>query len=181
MPVSQKEFSMPTNQDVAAAVIAEARTTLREAHAKIVHCLDQLDDDQFNWRPFEPANSLANLLLHLCGNMRQWIINGIDQKPDTRHRPSEFSDRKPYAKAELMQRLDDTVKEADATLSRVTAETITQPRRIQGFDASVMHAVFHTVSHFVGHSQEIIYITRLQLREKYRFKFVPQTKEQGAP
>ena len=172
---------MTSDQAVAAAVIAEARKNLRDAHAKIVHCLDQLNDDQFNWRPFEAANSLANLLLHLCGNMRQWIINGIEQKPDTRHRPSEFSDRKRYAKAELMKRLADTVAEADATLSRVTAETITQPRRIQGFDVTVMHAVFHTVSHFVGHSQEIIYITRLQLRDNYRYKFVPQTKEQGAP
>jgi uncharacterized damage-inducible protein DinB len=172
---------MPANQDVAAAVIDEARTNLRDAHAKIIHCLDQLNDDQFNWRPFEAANSLANLLLHLCGNMRQWIINGIEQKPDTRHRPSEFSDRTRYTKADLMQRLADTVAEADATLSRVTAETITQPRRIQGFEVSVMHAVFHTVSHFVGHSQEIIYITRLQLKDAYRFKFVPQTKEQGAP
>src|SRR3954470_19011909 len=117
-----KVYHMPTNQDIAAAVIDEARSNLRDAHAKIIHCLDQLNDDQFNWRPFEAANSLANLLLHLCGNMRQWIINGIEQKPDTRHRPSEFSDRQRYAKAELMQRLADTVAEADATLSRVTAE-----------------------------------------------------------
>jgi len=172
---------MSSNQQVADAVIAEARKNLRDAHEKIVHCLNQLDDEQFNWRPFEQANSLANLLLHLCGNMRQWIINGIEQKPDTRHRSSEFSDRARQSKTDLMKRLAQTVAEADATLSRVTADTITQPRRIQGFDVNVMHAVFHTVSHFVGHSQEIIYITRLQLRDKYRYKFVPQTKEQGAP
>jgi uncharacterized damage-inducible protein DinB len=172
---------MSTNKDVADAVIAEARTTLREAHEKIVHCLDQLNDDQFNWRPFEQQNSLANILLHLCGNMRQWIIAGIEQLPDTRHRPSEFSDRTKHSKADLVKRLAQTVAEADATLSRVTADTITQPRRIQGFDTNVMYAIFHTVSHFVGHSQEIIYITRLQLKEKYRYKFVPQTKEQGAP
>jgi uncharacterized damage-inducible protein DinB len=172
---------MNNDQSVATAGIAEARKTLAEAHGKIVHCLDQLDDDQFNWRPFEAANSLANLLLHLCGNVRQWIIAGIDQLPDTRRRPSEFSDRARHSKAELMKRLAQTVAEADATLSRVTSDTITQPRRIQGFDTSVMHAVFHTVSHFVGHSQEIIYITRLQLKDRYRYKFVPQTKDQGAP
>ena len=172
---------MPENQQVAAACIAEARNTLREAHEKIVHCLNQLDDEQFNWRPFEQQNSLANLLLHLCGNVRQWIIAGIEQLPDTRHRPSEFSDRARHSKAELMQRLAQTVAEADATLSRVTADTILQPRRIQGFDKNVMYAIFHTVSHFVGHSQEIIYITRLQLKDAYRYKFVPQTKEQGAP
>jgi uncharacterized damage-inducible protein DinB len=172
---------MAENQAVAAACIAEARTTLREAHEKIVHCLNQLDDDQFNWRPFEQANSLANLLLHLCGNMRQWIIAGIEQLPDTRHRPSEFSDRARHPRADLMKRLAQTVADADVTLSRVTTDTITQPRRIQGFETTVMYAIFHTVSHFVGHSQEIIYITRLQLRENYRYKFVPQTKEQGAP
>ena len=172
---------MTTDKSVADACVAEARKTLRAANEKIIHCLNQLNDDQFNWRPFEAQNSLANLLLHLCGNVRQWIIAGVEQLPDTRHRPSEFSDRSRHSKAELMKKVADTVAEADATISRVTAQTILQPRRIQGFDETVLSAIFHSVSHFVGHSQEIIYITRLQLKEAYRFKFVPKTKEQGAP
>ena len=70
--------------------------------------------------------------------------------------------------------------ERDATLARVTPETILQSRQIQSFDVTVLSAIFDCIAHFVGHSHEVVYITRLQLKEKYRFKFVPQTKEQGA-
>src|SRR5438093_9965770 len=121
---------------VSEACIASARQNLREAHEKIVHCLDQLDDEQVNWRPFEQQNSIANVILHLCGNVRQWIIAGVGQLPDTRHRPSEFSDRKRYTRDDLLKRLAEVVRQADATLSPVTEQTLLQPRRIQSFDTT---------------------------------------------
>src|SRR4051794_17976063 len=167
--------------DVTAAYIAAARENLAEAHEKIVHCLDQLTDDQLNWRPFEQQNSIANVVLHLCGNVRQWIVAGVEQLPDTRHRPSEFSDRARYTRDDLKTRLAKIVRQADATLSRITPQSILQPRRIQSFDRTVLQAVFDCIVHFVGHSHEIVYITRLQLRDRYKFLFVPQSKEQGAP
>jgi len=171
------------NDDKAIAVdyLDESRKTLSDARDKIVHCLRQLNDDQVNWRPFEPQNSLANLILHLCGNVRQWIISGAGGTPDTRNRPAEFADRNRYAVSDLIDRLNATVKEADEVIARVPHERLLQPVRIQGFQTTPMAAIYHSVSHFVGHSQEIINITRYQLREKYVFKFVPKTKEQGAP
>jgi uncharacterized damage-inducible protein DinB len=151
---------------------------LANAHRKIEHCMNQLSDDQLNWRPFELQNSIANVVLHLCGNMTQWIIAGIEQRPDTRRRQAEFDDRKRYTRAELTERLAAVVREADETLSRITPTTITQPRRVQAHDVSVIDAIVDSVSHFIGHSHEIVYITRLQLRETYKFMFVP-TREQG--
>ena len=59
-------------------------------------------------------------------------------------------------------------------------ERLLEPVRVQGFDTTPMGAIYHSVSHFVGHSQEVSNITRFQLRERYVFKFVPKTKEQGA-
>src|SRR4030095_5478991 len=96
---------------VSDAYIATARRNLAEAHEKIVHCLNQLDDDQVNWRPFEQQNSIANALLQLCGNVREWIIAGGEQRPDTRHRPGEFSDRGRYSRDDLLKRLADVVHE----------------------------------------------------------------------
>jgi hypothetical protein len=160
------------------AFLDEARHRLAKAHEKIVHCLSQLNDDQVNWRPFEQANSLANIILHLCGNLRQWCIAGLTNQPDTRHRAFEFSDRKRYTRNDLLQRLEQTVREADQTLANLDPGKILEPRRIQAFDVRVLSAIFDTVTHFTGHSQEIIYITRLQLRENYKYKFVPTT-EQG--
>jgi uncharacterized damage-inducible protein DinB len=158
--------------------ISALRLDFNAAHGKIIHCVDQLDDEQFNWRPFEQQNSIANVILHLCGNVRQWIIAGVEEKPDTRRRAVEFSDRGRYARADLLQRLSDVVREADQTLARITPATITQKRHIQARDVTVMDAVVHCVTHFVGHSHEVIYITRLQIGDKYKFKFVP-TREQG--
>src|SRR5690349_12780282 len=125
--------------------IDAARHPLREAHGKIIHCLNQLNDDQVNWRPFEQQNSIANIILHLCGNLRQWAIAGVDELPDTRHRPSEFSDRKRYTRDDLLDRLAKVVAEADATITRITDQTITQPRRIQAHDTNVLAATFDTI------------------------------------
>jgi uncharacterized damage-inducible protein DinB len=164
--------------DIPNAIVNESRDTLAKAQGKIVHCLNQLSDDQLNWRPFEQQNSIANVILHLCGNLRQWIVSGVGGAADVRHRASEFSDRTRHTKQELLEKLEQTVREADQTLAAFDPAKLLEPRRVQAFDTNVLAAIFDTVSHFVGHSHEIVYITRLQLREKYKFQFVP-TKEQG--
>jgi uncharacterized damage-inducible protein DinB len=170
--------SLTSNQAADRLFLDESRRVLAKAHEKIVHCLEQLSEDQIHWRPFEKQNSIANLILHLCGNMRQWIISGVGGAIDVRHRPSEFSDRARYSRQQLLDKLAQMLREADAALARLDPASLTQSRRIQAFDTSVLGAILQAISHFVGHSQEIIYITRLQLREAYKFKFVP-TKEQG--
>lgn len=172
---------MESGTEIATACVDEARGTLQSAHKRIRHCLLQLDDAQVNWRPFEAQNSIANVVLHLCGNLRQWIISGVGGAPDVRNRPAEFADRRNYSRDELLDRLAEVVSEAASILSSVTAAQLLEPRRIQGFDVTVMHALWDTISHFVGHTHEIVYITRLQLRDSYRIAFVPTTPEQGAP
>ncbi len=125
-------------------------------------------------------NSVANLILHLCGNVRQWIIAGVGEVEDARNRPHEFSERGPIPKDELLRRLNTTVAEAKTTLENVSDLDLLQPRRIQGFDVTGIAAIFHSVSHFQGHTQEIIHMTRFQLGEEYRFDFVPKTPEERA-
>src|SRR5262245_24658429 len=87
----------------------EARRRLAACHQKIVHCLNQLDDSQIWWRPQESMNSIANLVLHLCGNVEQWIVSGISGTLDTRNRPQEFSERTSIPKRQLIERLFSTV------------------------------------------------------------------------
>ena len=71
--MSAIKFSKPQS-DLARAYIAESRAQLTQAHGRIVHCFEQLSDDQLHWRPHESMNSLATIALHLCGNLRQWAI-----------------------------------------------------------------------------------------------------------
>ncbi|MBX9791887.1 MAG: DUF1572 domain-containing protein [Pirellulales bacterium] len=169
----------PSKTELGPAVLAESQRTLAHALAKIEHCLTQLTDEDVWWRPQPTHNSIQNIVLHLCGNVRQWIVHGIGGAPDVRNRPLEFSDREPRPKHELVAQLRGTVAEANAALATFPAGRLPERCRIQGFETTRLAAIFETVSHFVGHTHQIVYITRMRLGDRYRFQFVPKGKEQG--
>ena len=170
----------PTQRDVTVVVIAETTNCLTSCVAKIRHCLSQLTDEQVWWRPHESMNSIGNLILHLSGNVRQWIVAGIGGAPDVRDRPREFSEIQVIPKDELLRRLKEAVSEASEALSKMTTAEMLRPRRIQGFEVSGLGAIFDSVPHFKGHTQEIIGLTRMQLGDNYKFDWVPKTAEEGA-
>jgi hypothetical protein len=161
------------------AFLEASRSGLQRGLTKIRHCVDQLDDQQIWLRPRPEMNSIANLLLHLCGNLRQWIISGVGGSPDVRDRPAEFADRSGKSKAELLGALSDVIGQCDEVLSHVEPSALIETRRIQGFDIQLLAAIFDTVAHLQGHVQEIIHMTRFIKGEAYRFDFVPQGKAQG--
>lgn len=171
----------PTAEDVAGTVAKEAGDELDDAVRKIRHCLKQLSDEQVWWRPAASMNSIANLVLHLCGNVRQWITAGVGDAEDNRDRPKEFSERGPMLKEELLRRLDAAVGEAKTALANTSTSALLKRVQIQSFDVTGIGAIIHSISHFRGHTQEIVHMTRCQLGEDYEFAFVPKTPEQGAP
>jgi hypothetical protein len=172
---------MLTADDLAAAVGAEAAKELTSALGRIKHCLGQLNDEQVWWRPQPSLNSIGNLVLHLCGNLRQWVVAGLGGAADVRDRAAEFAQRGPIPTGELLRKLDAVTAEAREVLSRLTARQLLEGRRIQGFDVTGLAALFDSVPHFRGHTQEIVHLTRSQLGDAYRFAWAPATPEQGAP
>jgi hypothetical protein len=178
--------SVPDNRradmtTVGRAYIGVARRHLADRTGRIKHCVGQLDDGQVWWRPHESMNSVGNILLHVCGNLRQWVVAGVAGAPDTRDRPAEFAERGPIPKSELVRRLEAVVTEADAALAALDETRLLEPRRVQGFDETVMSAIWESLTHLSGHTQEVVYVTRLQLGDRYRFAWAPSTPEQGAP
>lgn len=169
------------DENVARAYLTQGRRHLAACRARIAHCLGQVDEAQVWWRPREGMNSIANILLHLCGNLRQWIVAGAGGAADVRDRPAEFAERGPIPKADLLRRLDAVVQEADAVLARLSDGRLLEPRRIQGFDETVLSVIFDSLAHLSGHVQEIVCLTRQQLGDAYRFAWTPATAEQGAP
>jgi hypothetical protein len=169
-----------TPDQLATAVGEAAAHELTSALARIKHCLGQLSDAQIWWRAQPSLNSIGNMILHLCGNVRQWIIAGLGGAEDIRNRPEEFAERGPIPREELIRQLDAVVDEARAVLSRVTAKQLTEMRQIQGFDVTGMGAIFDSVPHFRGHTQEIVGLTRLQLGDSYQVAWTPNSTEQGA-
>jgi hypothetical protein len=164
----------------ASAVGAQAALEMAEALQRIKHCLNQLRDEQIWWRAAPALNSIGNLILHLCGNVRQWIIVGLGGGQDARNRPAEFAEQGPIPRIELLERLEAVVEEAGSVLRRQQAEPMLRVRRIQGMDVTGLEALFSCVPHFRGHTQEIVAMTRLQLGQAYQFAWVPASPEQGA-
>ncbi len=170
-----------TADELAAAVGSAATHELESALTRIQHCLRQLNDEQV-WRRSQPSlNSIGNLILHLCGNLRQWIVAGVGGASDVRNRPTEFAERGPIPKVELMHGLEAVVEEVKRVLAGVDARQLMEVRRIQGFDVTGLAAIFDSIPHFRGHTQEIVHMTRMQLGDAYQFAWTPATPEEGAP
>lgn len=173
------EMPSASANQVTDAFVSAITNELNEATHKIRHCVQQLDDDQLWWRVSAEMNSIANLILHLCGNVRQWIVSGVGGEPDLRDRPQEFATRQKIPAEDLLAKLDSAVAESQAALHRVSADALIEERQIQGFDVTTIEAVVQSVAHFRGHAQEIVMMTRMQLGDSYQFDFVPGPNQQG--
>jgi len=128
---------------------------------KIRRCLDRLDRTDVWWRPNDACNSVGNLLLHLAGNTRQWIVSGVGGAKDVRRRSREF-DRDEGDPEELFRRLRETVSEACGVLEELDPADLGESRTIQGQEVTVRDAVYHVVEHFSMHTGQIVYVTKLR-------------------
>ncbi|MGH9433023.1 MAG: DinB family protein [Terriglobia bacterium] len=153
-----------------------------EAHhfPEIARCLEMLSEEEIWWRPNAASNSVGNLVLHLSGNLRQWIISGLGGQPDTRHREQEFSEKGPLAKRVILSRLRTTVKEAGQVISSLTAKDLTSLHHIQGFKVSGLQAVSHVLEHFAFHTGQIVYLTKMKVEKDLGFTRLPGEKR-GKP
>jgi uncharacterized damage-inducible protein DinB len=150
--------------------IFEARRHLMQEYLPwLKACLAKLGEEDIWWRPNEASNSIGNLILHLCGNVRQWIIHGVWGAEDVRNRPAEFAGRESLRKDELLQKLEATLAEVDAILANLPVEKLAEPRVIQGFNVTVLGAVFHVVEHFSYHTGQIIFVTKMRTGEDLKF------------
>lgn len=156
--------------ELATAFLTQSRWLLRtEYPTKLRACLTALPVDALWMRSAAGSNSVGNLLLHLNGNVRQWIVSGVAGAPDTRERSEEFEAAGGVTAAELFARLDATLSEVDAVLARLTPESLLERRTIQGRDITVLEAVYHVTEHFGMHTGQIILMTKLHAPGAIRF------------
>ena len=161
--------------------LAEAQHSLRQHHLpRIVRCLEMLSDQQIWWRPNSPSNSIGNLVLHLCGNVRQWIISGVGGAPDLREREKEFPERGPFPRRELVTKLRQTVNQACREIARMPRQELARPRAIQKFRVTGFGAVSHVTEHFAYHSGQILYATKLLQAQDLGFTRLPGEKPKKA-
>jgi uncharacterized damage-inducible protein DinB len=127
---------------------------------KIRHCVNALPENHLWHRANESSNSIGNLLLHLAGNIRQWIVGGVGGNEVHRDRASEFSARDGPTASELLDNLAKAVSECDDALARVKPSELTRECTIQGRETTVIAAIYHVVEHFAMHTGQIVLMTK---------------------
>jgi uncharacterized damage-inducible protein DinB len=163
---------------VADLTIAQAEHVLKEVYLpRILLCLKKLSRDQIWWRPNEASNSVGNLVLHLEGNVRQWIISGLSGAPDNRQRDLEFSERRPLQRQELAKHLQETVDEACRVLHKLTADDLARVHTTQKYQVTGLEAAFHVAEHFSHHVGQIILLTKMLTGSDMKFTQLPGEKK----
>ena len=156
--------------DIAQAFIDQSRRLLlKEYLRKIERCVDELSDEDLWWRPNETSNSVGNLLLHLAGNVRQWIISGVGGAHDGRQRQQEFDAHASLPAEALLARLREALDEVDRVLADLDPTDLSQRCHIQGLDVTAFEAIYHVVEHFSTHVGQIVYVTKLRTGRNLQF------------
>lgn len=141
---------------------------------RIRGALAQMSEADVWWRPNPSSNAVGNLLLHLAGNARQWIVSGVGGEPDLRERQTEFDARgggegegaagaaAGPTGAEALARLEDALADVDRVLAGLDPARLGERLLIQGHDVSVLDAIYHVVEHVSMHTGQILYVAKLR-------------------
>lgn len=152
--------------DVSKYFLEQARWYFASSYLpKIEHCLSVLTDEDVWWRMNEASNSAGNLILHLSGNVQQWIIGGVGNLPYERDRQYEFGERGGISREDLLARLKATLAKADQVLAEVDPASLLERKEIQGCDVTVMEAILRIVQHFGLHTGQIMLLTKQRTGE----------------
>jgi uncharacterized damage-inducible protein DinB len=119
--------------------------------------LKQVLDEDIWKRPNESLNSIGNLILHICGNMTQYVISSLGGIEDIREREMEFTTKSEYTKNELLQKLAETVEMAKRIINDAKADQLVRKREVQGFYFSGIGVVLHAVEHYSYHTGQIAF------------------------
>jgi uncharacterized damage-inducible protein DinB len=150
-----------SGRDFGAALLAEAeRRLLRESLPRLERCLEQLSEEEIWQRPNLETVSIGNLVLHLAGNVRQWILSGLGGADDRRVREREFTETGPLPTSALVALIESTLEEAREVLARVDPASLLAPRRVQGFEESGLSILVHVVEHFSYHVGQVVYAVK---------------------
>lgn len=152
------------NDAVSAKFLEFAGRRMEMSERDILRCVEMLTEEQMWRRGGEHENSVANLLLHLAGNVRQWILHGIDGQPDVRERDDEFSLEPTVTAKEARAVFVETLAESRRVIAAVSAERLLEVIDPQPTGTwrhlTVLEAIFQVVGHVQLHAGQIIVLTK---------------------
>ena len=148
------------DNNVAALFLDYSCDKLEQMRSCLEVCLGKLTDEQVWERHGAHENAIGNLVLHLCGNMRQWIMHGVGGAEDVRMRDAEFAATDGMSRSALIELFATTVAEARETIATVSAERLVEIVHPQGRTVSVLGAIYQVVGHVQQHVGQIILLTK---------------------
>jgi uncharacterized damage-inducible protein DinB len=147
-------------------LVNNALYRMDESTRMIKKSLDEITDEEIWLKPNESLNSIANLMLHLSGNISQYIISSLGETEDIRNRDAEFNATGGLTKAAVLKKLEDTVNTAKRVIFDTTPEQFVKVRQVQGFSLSGVGIVLHAVEHYSYHTGQIaFYVKQLKNRD----------------
>ena len=161
------------NTELTALFVTHSVNKLKQMEEHLALCLSKLSEEQIWHRSSDNENAIGNLVLHLCGNMQQWIGAGFGGEPDVRVRDAEFSARGKMNKESLLQQLQQTVSHNLTVIETVTPERLVERITPQDRTVSVLEAIYQVVGHFQQHTGQIIFATKLLTSEDLRLYMPP--------
>jgi uncharacterized damage-inducible protein DinB len=138
---------------------------IEESTHRIIKCLQEIDETDLWKSPNPNSNSIGNLILHLCGNIRQYAISALGEIKDIRERDKEFSTKTGLTKSELLNELTNTISEAAGIIKNVDENRLTKIYSVQGFNLSGIGIIIHVTEHYSYHTGQIAFWTK-QIRNK---------------
>jgi uncharacterized damage-inducible protein DinB len=148
------------NDSIAEQFLEISASRLEVLSSRIDDCLGRLTHEQLWWRAADPQNSVANLVLHLCGNIKQFTA-ALTNSTYARDRDREFEARSGHAPDELRQLLKATVTAAATAFRNLPAARLPDVIHIQNNERQIMQTIYSTVDHFAQHTGQVIYATKL--------------------
>lgn len=137
------------------------RRIIGESVPRIKKCLSKLSAEEIWRRPNRETVSVGNLVLHLCGNVSQWVLSGLGNVPDTRERDSEFTETGENIPAgELIKKMEDLMQKVTLVLDNLSPDDLLETRNVQGFQETGMAILIHVTEHFSYHTGQITYYVK---------------------
>lgn len=152
------------------------RQKLQDLHQRAARAIRQVSDADVNWRPNEESNSIANLVVHLAGNLGQRLVSTIGGAPDVRERDAEFNTREQFTRERVLAILDQSFGAGDGILAELRPERLGEHKRTGNKDVTVLDVMFAVATHASEHVGQIMYIAKLRLGPAYQIIWSPHKR-----
>jgi len=142
---------------------------IKESHKRIIACLDMLDESQIWLKPNTALNSMGNLVLHLCGNITQYILSTLGGAPDHRNRDSEFAAVGGKTKAELKSSFNNVIEQSIQCINNADDADLSTIKKVQVYDLTGVGIIIHVTEHLSYHTGQIAFLTKLLFEKDLGF------------